>query len=387
MKADVYRLRKFISPEIIFGVGSRHMAGKYCRNYHGRKVMLVSDRGVERTGWLRDVQESLEAENIPYISFNNFSPNPRAEEVMEGADLFLRNNCDVIVALGGGSPMDGAKGIGIVASNGNHILDFKGVNRINHPLPPTIFIPTTAGTSADVSQFAIINDSENRVKIAVVSKIIIPDVALIDPETTLTMDSYLTACTGMDALVHAMEAFVSIAHSPLTDTHALEAIRILSSHLRDVTAHPDDLGIREKIMFGSLEAGLAFSNALLGNVHAMAHSLGGFLDLPHGECNSLLLEHVMNFNYPTSQERYTTIARSCGLETDRRTSGEIRDLLFGYIRNLRYDLGIKKTLRDCGVTAGDIPVLAAKAYEDACLITNPRRSNRRDLETIYEEAY
>ncbi|MBN2627365.1 MAG: iron-containing alcohol dehydrogenase [Spirochaetales bacterium] len=283
--------------------------------------------------------------------------------------------------------MDGAKGIGIVASNGNHILDYKGVNRINHPLPPMIFIPTTAGTSADVSQFAIINDSENQVKIAVVSKIIIPDVALIDPETTLTMDNYLTACTGMDALVHAMEAYVSIARSPLTDTHALEAVRILSSHLRDVIARPDDLAIREQIMFGSLEAGLAFSNALLGNVHAMAHSLGGLLDLPHGECNSLLLEHVMNYNFSTSEERYAAIARSCGLETERRTPGEIRNLLFGYIRNLRYDLGIKKSLSDCGVKTTDIPLLAAKAYEDACLITNPRKSNRRDLETIYEEAY
>ncbi len=387
MLENIERLRKFIAPEIIFGKDSRKLAGKYCRNYNGKKVLLVSDGGVEKAGWLRDVQESLESEGVPYVTYVNFSPNPRAEEVMEGADLFLTHHCDIIVAIGGGSPMDGAKGIGIVASNGSHILDYKGVNMVNHPLPPMIFIPTTAGTSADVSQFAIINDSENRVKIAVVSKIIIPDVALIDPETTLTMDSYLTACTGMDALVHAFEAFVSIAHSPMTDTHALEAIRILTANLRKVIAHPDDLAIREKIMFGSLEAGLAFSNALLGNVHAMAHSLGGLLDLPHGECNSLLLEHVVNYNFPTSEDRYREIARACGLDTGGFTAGEINKSLFSFIRNLRFDLGIKKTLKDSGVKPDDIPLLAQKAYEDACLITNPRKSGKEDLETIYEEAY
>lgn len=179
--------------------------------------------------------------------------------------------------------MDCAKGIGIVCSNDGHILDYEGVYNISSPLPPLIFIPTTAGTSADVSQFAIILNREKLIKIAIVSKIIVPDIALIDPETTTTMDPYLSACTGMDALVHAIEAFVSVASSPLTDIHALEAIRLLGRNLPLLPEFKDDSQIRKNIMLGSMEAGLAFSNAILGAVHAMSHSLGGFLVLPHGE--------------------------------------------------------------------------------------------------------
>ena len=387
MATGFYNLRKFTAPEIIFGQGSRKLAGSYCRSYHSKKVLLVTDEGVERQDWFKDVTDSLEAEGIIYLIYKNISPNPRAEEVMEGAELFLQNHCDLIVAVGGGSPMDGAKGIGIVATNNGNILDFKGVNLVSKPLPPLIFIPSTAGTSADVSQFAIINDSVNQIKISIVSRIVIPDVSLIDSETTVSMNSYLTACTGMDALVHAIEAYVSIAHSPLTDTHAIEAIQVLTSHLRNVIAHPDNLDFRDKVMFGSLEAGLAFSNAILGAVHAMAHSLGGLLDLPHGECNSLLLEHVVNYNYPSEPERFNRIAQACGLDTKGLSTQETNRLLFQFIKDLRYDLGIKKTLKDCGVQTSDIPQLASRAFKDACLITNPRKSSVKDLETIYEEAY
>ena len=342
MTPDIYGLRKFTAPEIIFGPGSRKLAGSYSRSYHSKRVLLVTDGGVMRQSWFRDITASLDSEGINYLIYKNFSPNPRAEEVMEGAEIFLENHCDLIIAVGGGSPMDGAKGIGIVATNGGNILDYKGVNMMRKPLPPMIFIPSTAGTSADVSQFAIINDSKNMIKISIVSKIIIPDVSLVDSETTVSMNSYLTACTGMDALVHAIEAYVSIAHSPMTDTHAMEAIRVLSANLRNVIASPDNLDFRDKVMFGSLEAGLAFSNAILGAVHAMAHSLGGLLDLPHGECNSLLLEHVVNYNYPSVPERFSRIAQAIGLDTKGLSSTETNRLLFKFIQDLKNDLGITK---------------------------------------------
>ncbi len=387
MITDFSGLRKFIAPEIIFGRGSRKLVGSYCKSYHSKKVLLVTDKGVKHQNWFKDILASLEEEHIDYALFHDFSPNPRAFEVMSGVEIFQREQCDLIVAVGGGSPMDGAKGIGIVATNGGHILEFQGVNMIKNPLPPMIFVPSTAGTSADVSQFAIINDNENRVKVSIISKIVIPDVSLVDSETTVSMNSYLTACTGMDALVHAIEAYVSIAHSPLTDTHALEAIRVLAANLRHVIATPENLDFRDKVMFGSLEAGLAFSNAILGAVHAMSHSLGGMLDLPHGECNSLLLEHVINYNYPAVPERFAAIARACGLPTDGLTESETRMFLFSYIQDLKTHLGITKTLKDCGVSVSDIPLLAKKAHRDSCLITNPRKSETRDLETIYEEAY
>jgi alcohol dehydrogenase len=382
----IENLRKFVAPEIIFGNGSRYLAGEYCKKFYIAKPMIVTDPGVMAAGWTDQVAQTLIDHDIAYITFSEVTSNPREEEAMMGAAAYLSAGCDGIIAVGGGSPMDCAKGIGIVVSNGGHILDYEGVDRIMDPLPPMIFIPTTAGTSADVSQFCIINNTTKKVKIAIISKIVIPDIALIDPETTTTMDPYLTACTGMDAMAHAVEAFVSTASSKITDVHALEAIRLLKTNLPQILNNPHDMDLRENIMLASMEAGLAFSNAVLGAVHAMAHSLGGFLDLPHGECNSLLLEHVMGFNYSAVPERFKVIAQNLGLDTRGYNQRELKAALFKEIRSLRYQLGISKSLGQVHVKQQDISHLSEKALNDACLLTNPRKTNKRDIETIYEEA-
>ncbi len=224
---------------------------------------------------------------------------------------------------GGGSPLDCAKGIGILASGGWHILDFEGVDQVMAPIPPLICIPTTGGSSADVSQFAIITNTQARVKFAIISKAVVPDVALIDPETLLTMSPRLGAATAVDALVHAIEAYVSNAHSLITDVHSLEGVRLITGNLSEMMSRPEDIEVRTKIMLGSLEAGLAFSNASLGATHAMAHSLGGLLDLPHGECNAMLLNHVIAFNHPAAEVRYQAVAEAMGLDVagmDHRTA-------------------------------------------------------------------
>ncbi|MBA3010949.1 MAG: iron-containing alcohol dehydrogenase [Proteobacteria bacterium] len=386
MPVSIETLRKFVAPEIIFGNGSRHLAGEYCKKFYIENPMIVTDKGVMDAGWTDQVARTLIERNIDPVIFSQVTPNPRADEVMMGAKIYNQAKCDAIIAVGGGSPMDCAKGIGIVVSSSGHILDYEGVDRISAPLPPMIFIPTTAGTSADVSQFCIINDTKRLVKIAIISKIVIPDIALIDPETTTSMDPYLTACTGMDALAHAVEAFASTAASKITDVHALEAIRLLTTHLPRIGNRPHDLALRENIMLASMQAGLAFSNAVLGAVHAMAHSLGGLLDLPHGECNSLLLEHVINFNYSAAPERFKVIAQNLGLDTRGWGQRETKNALFDKIRSLRYQLGISKSLGQVRVTQQDIPDLSEKALNDACLLTNPRKTNKRDIETIYEEA-
>merc|ERR1711916_201355 len=198
--------------------------------------------------------------------------------------------------------------MGIVVSNQKHILEFEGVDKVEIPAPPLLCIPTTAGTSADVSQFCIITDTKRLVKIAIVSKMTIPDLALIDPETTLSMPLTLTVETGLDALTHAIEAFVSNAHSPMTDVNSLEAIRLIIDNLPKIHENPEDMKYRENMMLGSLYAGLAFSNASLGAVHAMAHSLGGLKDLPHGLCNTILLDKVINYNFDSASDRYRKIA-------------------------------------------------------------------------------
>lgn len=379
-------LRKFVAPEFVFGLGARDLVGRYATNFGIQKVLVVTDPGVVAAGWADEVIAGLEAEGLSHVLFSDVTPNPRAEEVMDGADFYQSNGCDGIVAVGGGSPIDCAKGIGIVSSNKKHILAFEGVDQVETPMPPLICIPTTGGTSADVSQFAIISNRAERVKIAIISKATVPDIALIDPVTLTTMDAYLTACTGMDALVHAIEAFVSNASSPFTDQYALEAIRLITGALLPSIRNLDDINLRGKIMLGSLKAGLAFSNASLGAVHAMAHSLGGYLDLPHGECNAMLLRHVMDFNFGATSERYTQVGAAMGLDLGGQTATQKKARILGEVQRLSAAAGISATLGQRGVHHADIPALAQKALKDPCMVTNPRRPNQRDIEVIYEES-
>ena len=379
-------LRKFVAPEFVFGPDAVNLVGRYLSNFGARNVLVVTDAGIIAAGWAEKISSLIGEEGIGCTVFSAISANPRSGEVMAGAEFYHEHHCDIIVAIGGGSPMDCAKGIGIVTTNHHNILTFEGIDNVPIPGPPLICIPTTAGTSADVSQFAIITNRDEGVKTAIISKTMVPDVALIDPVTTLTMSPYLTACTGMDALVHAIEAYVSTANSPLYDLHALEAVRLISANLLSVLINPTDIELRNRRMLGSLLAGLAFSNASLGAVHAMAHSLGGFLDLPHGECNAILLEHVIAYNYREAAERYARIGGALGLDTHGMQSRDIQEAVISEIRRLKRSVGIQKTLGERGTKRSDIPALAEKAMQDPCMVTNPRIPTQRDIEAIYEEA-
>ncbi|NWO07683.1 MAG: iron-containing alcohol dehydrogenase [Alteromonadaceae bacterium] len=386
MSHDISALRKFVSPEIVFGTGSRQSVANFASNFGARRVFLVSDPGVAAAGWVNEIVTLLTEAGIETTVFTNVSPNPRVEEVMAGAEQYKSSQCDVIVAIGGGSPMDCAKGIGIVATHGRSILEFEGVDTITNPSPPLILIPTTAGSSADVSQFAIISDPERRFKFSIISKAVVPDVSLIDPEVTETMDAYLTACTGVDALVHAIEAFVSTGSGPLTDTHALEAIRLINRNLIPLVSNPSDARLREQVMLASMQAGLAFSNAILGAVHAMSHSLGGFLDLPHGLCNALLLEHVVAYNFPSSSDRFRRVAEAMDIDTRGMSSTEVKKRLMQRIIEFKKAVGLEARLGQLGVKISDIPSLSGYALQDPCILTNPRKSSIKDVQVVYEEA-
>lgn len=386
MALTVSELRKFVVPEVIFGVGAIELAGQYAVNLGARKVLIVTDPGVIEAGWLKPVIKSIENHSLPYEVFQEVHNNPRDYDVMAGASVYLGSGCNVLLALGGGSPLDCAKGIGIVSTNNRSIGDFEGVDRVNCAIPPLICIPTTAGSSADVSQFSIIADSMRKTKMAIVSKTLVPDVALIDPATLTTMPSYLTACTGMDALCHAIEAFVSSACSPLTNLHALKAVELIFKYLPLAVHQPDNLEYRSQTMLGSLLAGMAFSNAILGAVHAMAHSLGGRFDLAHGECNAILLKPVMAYNFPVCREAYEQIAEAMGLSLANLTASERETLILETIDSFRKQLGVTNNLRDVGVTEADIPVLAKHALVDPCLATNPRVATLEDLEEIFRHA-
>ena len=382
----LYPMRKFVAPEFIFGVGARHRVGFYARNMRARKVLIVSDEGVIAAGWLKDIEESLARVGIASVLFKELTPNPKDVEVMAGADLYAREQCDVIVALGGGSVMDCAKAIGIVFANQCEVSNFEGADRVEIPGPPLICIPTTAGTAAEISQFCIIVNSPQRYKMAIVSKSVVPDIALVDPETTLTLSPHLTACTGIDALTHAVEAYVSTASSPVVDVHALAAIRLVRENIEQAFAEPTDLAAREQMLLGSLQAGLAFSNASLGAVHAMAHSLGGFLDLPHGACNALLLDHVIRFNIEEASERYRQIGQMMGLDLQGASPKRCAEAISRDLGHLRQRLGIPDRMAHYGVNRADIPELARHAAQDACLVTNPRRMTTEEIKVIYGEA-
>lgn len=379
-------LRKFVAPEFVFGTGALNLAGRYAKNLGGTRILLVTDKNCIMYGLAGQVIDSLREAGLQWAVFSDIHPNPCVEEVMEGARVYREEGCNLIVALGGGSPMDCAKGIGIVSSNGGYILDFEGVDNVPSPCPPLICIPTTAGTSADVSQFAIIRDTGRKLKIAIVSKAVVPDVALIDPDTTVSMDPALTASTGIDALTHAVEAYVSNASSPVTDLHALEAIRLISSSLEGAYLRPGDLDARARVMMGSLHAGLAFSNASLGAVHAMAHSLGGQFDLPHGLCNALLLRHVTAFNFDSAPGRYAKIVEALGYETAGKSPAEVKSLLFEGITRVQRSVNLEMSLHAIGVSENDLYLLAEKAITDPCMVTNPRQISVRDLEVIFKNA-
>ncbi len=379
-------LRKFVAPEIVTGTDSRTLAGRYARNLGARRAFVVTDPGVVEAGWTDDVIASLESEGVETFTYSGVTPNPRDHEVMAGTEQYLENSCDCVVAVGGGSPIDCAKGIAMVVSNGGHVLDYVGADRIGAALPPLICVPTTAGTSADVSQFAIIVDTATHIKRAIVSKGLVPDVSLLDPTTLTTMDAELTAYTGMDALAHAVEAYASNASSPLTDTVALSAVSLIGGSLADAIAGPHDLRARAHTMMGSLHAGLAFSNASLGMVHAMAHALGGVLDLPHGQCNALLLPAVCEFNAGDDPHRYDRIASILGDVMSNADWDGSSATMTECLRELSRRVGITGGLADLGMTAADIPVLASAALCDVCVVTNPRPPRTSDIERVYESS-
>ena len=384
---SLLNLRKFLAPEIVYGQGSINLAGRHAKSLGASKVFIVTDPGVRKAGWACIVEKSLKDSDIEYTIFDSVSENPKDHEVMTGVDICRNEGCDLIVSVGGGSPMDCAKGIGVMMGNPGNIIDYEGVDMIPNPGPPMIFIPTTAGTSADVSQFAIITNTLKKVKIAIISKMVIPDIALIDPETTMTMPRDLTAATGMDALCHAFEAYVSNAASPLTDMAALTSVEIIADNLHRAFQEPQNIVHRDKMMTASLMAGLAFSNAGLGLVHGMAHSLGGAMGLAHGECNALLLEKVVQFNYPAASEKYDRLAKAFHIDLSGKNEQERGAAISYQIEKLRNRLGIHHRLVDLGVKSSDISKLSEFAFGDPCLATNPRDADLEDIKKIYFQVY
>ncbi|GER68566.1 alcohol dehydrogenase [Weizmannia acidilactici] len=375
-------INKFVIPEIIFGKNALDQAGEACLRLGAKKVLIVSDKGVANAGWLDHVIEICRNSGLPFATFTDITPNPKDTEVIKGCSVFVENECDAIIGVGGGSALDVVKAIAILAANGGKISDYEGIDKIEKPLPPMVMIMTTAGSGSEVSQFSIIVDTERKRKMTIVSKTLVPDIAIIDPYTLVTKDSALTATTGMDVLTHAIEAYVSIAATPLTDVQAKNALALVSNYLRPSVASKTNMEAKEAMAMASLQAGLAFSNAILGAAHAISHAIGGRFLLPHGEINAILLPHIMDFNFIAVPKRFTEIAEMMGIDTRGLTQRDAGNAAIHFVKQLSIDIGIPERLNEVQFSEEDIDLISRTALEDACMITNPRDMDLEQVKTI-----
>lgn len=379
-------ISKFVSPEIIFGVNALSQVGESALRLGANKVFVVSDPGVIQCGWVEQAVSYLQEAGLAYEVWSNLTSNPKDREVAEGLEKYLETGCDALLAVGGGSPIDMTKAIAILATNGGVVQDYEGVNRITRPLPPMVIVPTTAGSGSEVSQFAIIVDKVRKVKMTIISKSLVPDIAIIDPVLLQSKSSRLTAATGMDALSHAIESFVSLAATPLTDVHAINAIRLIADNLRESVSCRTNLTAKSAMFMASLQAGLSFSNAILGATHAMTHQIDGLLDLHHGETNAVLLPHVMEFNMMACAEKYRQVAEAFGEGVTGISKLAAAEKAVYAVRRLVRDIGLPETLSVMGLSADIIPGLSVNALKDACIVTNPRDADIEDIADIYRKA-
>lgn len=376
----------FIPSVNMMGIGSLDEAVVAIRKYGFRKALIVTDAGLAKAGVADKVACLLAEQDINATIFDGAKPNPTVSNVENGLAALKHSGSDFIISLGGGSPHDCAKGIALCATNGGHISEYEGVDQSAKPQLPLIAINTTAGTASEMTRFCIITDETRHVKMAIVDRNVTPLLSVNDPALMAKMPKGLTAATGMDALTHAVEAYVSTAATPITDACALKAVQLISANLRTAVARGDDMTARENMAYAQFLAGMAFNNASLGYVHAMAHQLGGFYDLPHGVCNAVLLPHVESFNASVCPARLKDVATAMGVDTQGLDDEKGAAAAIAAIRALSADIGIPGGLAELGAKADDIPTLAANAMKDACGFTNPRTATQGEIEQIFYTA-
>jgi len=382
----------FIPSVTLIGIGAHKEIPAKIKALGGSKPLVVTDKGITGAGITKTITDLLTAAGMDHVVYDDTIPNPTDNNVHDGVEIYRKNNCDSLITLGGGSSHDCGKGIGLVIANGGKIHDFEGVDKSSNPMPPYVAVNTTAGTASEMTRFCIITDTSRKVKMAIVDWRVTPGIALDDPLLMMGMPPALTAATGMDALTHAVEAYVSTIATPMTDSAAEKAIELIAKHLRPAVANGQDIEAREGMCFAQYLAGMAFNNASLGHVHAMAHQLGGFYDLPHGECNAILLPHVERFNLIAKVDRFVKIAQLMGENVDGLSPRDAAEKALDAIKKLSTDIGIPAGLIELGkrygkeVKAEDIEIMTKNAQKDACGLTNPRCPKDVDVAAIYKAA-
>jgi alcohol dehydrogenase class IV len=382
-----YNIHKFSNPtEIVYGTGSIRQLASLVEKEQAKKVLVITDPGVWQAGLVQEVETQLHEVGIEYEIFAEVEPNPSVDTVEKAFQQYCALGADMIIAMGGGSAIDVGKAVGVLATNGGTITQYEGIDTFTHSIAPLLAIPTTAGTGSEVTLFTVITDTKRDYKLTVGGRKLAPAYAIVDPALTLTMPRSVTASTGLDALVHAIESYTSLAAYPLSETLALEAIRVISANLRQAVFNGANLAARENMLYGSLVAGMAFNNTRLGNVHAMSHPVSAMFKVAHGVANSILLPHVMEFNVYAVPEKFRSIAEAMGYRTDGLPLMEAAKLAITAVKELAADIGIPSSLRDVGVREDAIPQMAQDAMKSGNIAVNPRKTTEADIRMLFEKA-
>lgn len=374
-----------VPQDITFGEGSLAKLPEILKKQGAAKALLVSDRGLEKLGVVEKVKRIAEEAGITVAEFLDVEPNPSVHTVDSAVQAYQESGAESIIALGGGSPMDVAKAVGVLAKYGGSITEYEGAHKIPGPTVPITAIPTTAGTGSEVTAFSVITDTERSYKLTVFSYELIPASAILDPELIMTVPASVAASCGVDALIHAWEAYTSRDASPFSDAVAEKAMELIGGNLRRFVADRTDREAAGAMMAGSMFAGLAFAWARLGNIHAMSHPVSAFFHVPHGVANSILLPVIVEYNALADKGRYEKIYNY--ISRDRKpVKNFVPEMLVREAQNLLRELGIPEHLAEVGVTEEKIPAMAADAMKSGNILANPRQSTQKDIEMLYKKA-
>lgn len=374
-----------VPQDIVFGMGSLKRLPELLEKSGSKKMMIVSGHVLEKIGVVKKIQDMVEAAGIETTAFLDITPNPTVDMVNEATKKYKEFGATSIVALGGGSPMDVAKAVGVLARYGGSITDYEGAHLVPGPIEPIIAIPTTAGTGSEVTAFSVITDTSRNYKLTVFSYELLPKYALLDPEMVMSAPPSLAAACGIDALIHAWESYTSVFASPFSDAMAEKAMELIGGNIRRFVANRKDEEAACAMMSGSMFAGIAFAWARLGNVHAMSHPVSAFFNVPHGVANSILLPIIVEYNALADHGRYEKIYNY--IREKKEPAQDFKpQMLVDEIKKLNADLGIPGSLSEVGVTEDKIPQMAEDAMKSGNILANPRQSTQKDIEMLYHKA-
>ncbi|QBO35945.1 iron-containing alcohol dehydrogenase [Periweissella cryptocerci] len=380
----------FLMPSVnFFGPGVVAKVGDRAKMLGMKKPLIVTDSFLETLpdGAVEQAVASLKEAGVDFSIFNGVEPNPKVRNIEAAKTQYLAENCDSIITVGGGSAHDTGKGLGIILTNGDDITVLAGIETLANALPPLIAINTTAGTGSELTRHAVITNEETHLKFVVVSWRNIPLVSFNDPMLMLDVPQGLTAATGMDAFVQAIEPYVSTNRNAITDGQCLQAIKLIEESLREAVANGHNLEARTKMVEAEMLAGMAFNNADLGYVHAMAHQLGGQYDAPHGVCCALLLPIVEKFNIIAAPERFAELAVAMGENIDGLSTRDAAEVAIKAMRQMSIDVGIPRSIKDIGAKPEDFELMAENALKDGNAFSNPRKATKAEIVQLFQEAY